>query len=176
VRAEAKVGLPALFALYLTLSLPPSPQPRHPRSPSPQILASIASAVRAFIKGGGLKRLLEAVTPRTAHAPTLARPRNARVFPSIAECLCLHRQQSAAVPQCTCPPRSGGSASGFASLHTAQRQRAEPQECALRATPPLLRGIDALVFCAQQTMAAFPSRGSAQFAEDEFKRLWGGKD
>jgi hypothetical protein len=35
---------------------------------SPQILASVAAAVRAFIKGGGLKRLLELVTPRFAPA------------------------------------------------------------------------------------------------------------
>jgi hypothetical protein len=35
---------------------------------SPQILASVAAAVRGFIKGGGLKRLLEAVTP-ASHPP-----------------------------------------------------------------------------------------------------------
>ncbi len=139
--------------------------------------------MRAFIKGGGLKRLLEAVTPRSAHAvhadtgPTAKCPRfpidcTKPVFTQAAKFL------SAAVYNPASKRRLGrGPASGFTSLLAAQRQCAEQQECSLRATPPpLLRGIDALVFCAQQTIAAFPSRGSAQFAEDKFKRLRGGKD
>ena len=53
-----------------------------PLSPSPQVLASVVAAVGAFIKGGGLKRLLEAVPPIARTIYTCIEVPHCTVLPS----------------------------------------------------------------------------------------------